>query len=116
MFSISKERVISGYLPLTHKSARLLTLVTWVPAIAIVAGAILAAVGAVTVMSSPNSTVGGILLLAGLIPVVVGGIAILVARPFIGPQGRVIDNGAVVELSRVSTAFVSAVNAVHGAD
>ncbi|MGH7484951.1 MAG: hypothetical protein ACREMY_04990 [bacterium] len=116
MFSIAKERVISGYLPLTHKSARLLALVTWVPAMAIVAGAILAAVGAVTTISSLSSAVGGILLLAGLVLVVGGGIVMLLTRPFIGPQGRVIRTGSLVELSRVSPAFVSAVKAMQDAN
>src|SRR5258706_978575 len=115
VFSISKERVISGYLPLTRKSARLLALVTWVPAIAIVAGAILAAVGAITTISSINSTVGGVLLLLGLMLAVGAGILMLLTRPFIGPQGRVIDSGSIVELSRVSPTFVSAVNTMHGA-
>ncbi len=116
MFSVPKEQVISGYLPLTHKSDRLLRLLTLGPAIAMVAGAILAAAGAVTMISLPAPSIGGVLLLAGLMLLAGGGIAMLVARPFIGPQGRVIESGSVVELSHVSPAFVTAFKAMQHAN
>jgi hypothetical protein len=106
VFSVSKEHVIIGYLPLTQKGARLLAAATWIPVIAIAVGTMAAVASAVTV--------GGALLLLGFTLAITGGLVLLLSRPFVGPQGKVMEEG-IVELSRVNPAFVSAVRAIHNA-
>jgi len=102
-----------------------LAVLTWLPAAIIVLGAILAGLGAVYGLPSSDPTVSNVaavLLFLGLVAVSTGGIALLVLKPLVGPQGKVMSDGGgldrsetIVELSRVHPAFVAAVHLTRGA-
>ena len=109
--SALQEHVAVGRLPLTMAANRKLVLITWVPAGFMVSGAILAVVAA---RIGFDSVVATALLVQGLFTMVLAGIVLLVLRPFVGPQGRVLDRRqgeaeVLVELRRVHPAFVAAV-------
>ncbi len=123
--SFSSEHSVSGYLPLTRASHLKLAVLTWLPAAIIVLGAILAGLGAVYGLPSSDPTVSNVaavLLFLGLVAVSSGGIALLVLKRLVGPQGKVMSDGGgsdrsetIVELSRVHPAFVAAVHLTRGA-
>ena len=117
VFSFRNERSLVGYLPLTRASDRILTLCTWLALSAIVLGVVLAAIaGLLMIPKSSSEAGGGVMLFGSLALICIGGIAVLVLRPFVGPQGevRVVDvvssrAQTVVRLRRVHPRFVQAV-------
>jgi hypothetical protein len=106
------ERV-TGYLPLTHASARKVATVRRIFLGAILFGFLLWVLSFVVAANSEGPA-WGLLFLVGLGVMIAGAVGMLVGREAMGPRGKLLDQPPgqyqrLIELSNVHPAFVAAV-------
>jgi hypothetical protein len=112
------SRRASGYLPLTHASAKMLRLSFWSLVALIPIGAVVALAGLTLAGASNGESVGttiGVLgFVLGLATLIVGLIGLAIVRRTLGPTGKIFEPQpgqyqSLIELRNVHPAFVAAV-------
>ena len=115
----------TGHLPLTKASSRLVGLATWIPPGLIIGSFALWTLVAIAAIAGfdagdPNAgTIGGVILLIGILLLVGGLVGRLVVTPLVCPRGKVTLHPGypdkLVEIRNVHPAFVAAVTQIHQA-